>query len=99
MLVNSRIEYKCGMRRFECPPSSSKTPPARILNIDRALRAVGHALLGLSAPALVMFVRFDVGFKSAPTAVLSLIILVLPARGGGFIRAATALVTTGPVSR
>jgi len=80
------------MRRFECPPSSSKTPPARILNIDRALRAVGHALLGLSAPALVMFVRFDVGF-------LSLIILVLPARGGGFIRAATALVTTGPVSR
>jgi len=46
-----------------------------------------------------MFVRFDVGFKSTPTAVLSLIILVLPARGGGFIRAATALVTTGPVSR
>jgi len=89
----------CSSTRASSTKAASKTPPARILNIDRALRAVGHALLGLSAPALVMFVRFDVGFKSTPTAVLSLIILVLPARGGGFIRAATALVTTGPVSR
>jgi len=56
------------------------------LNIDRALRAVGHALLGLSAPALVMFMRFDVGFKSTPTTALSLMFLVLPARAGGLPR-------------
>jgi len=68
------------------------------LNIHRALRAVGHAL-GLSAPALVLFVRFDVGFKSTPTAFLYLIILVLPARAGGSIRAATALLTARLVSR
>jgi len=39
----------------------------------RALRAVGHALghaLGLTAPALVMLVSFEVGFKSTPTAFL-----------------------------
>ena len=65
----------------------------------RALRGVGHVLLGLTALALVMLVRFDVGGKSTPTAFLYMIIVVLPARAGGFIRAATALVTTRPVSR
>jgi hypothetical protein len=40
-----------------------------------------------------------VGLKSTPTAFLYLIILVLPARAGGLIRAATALVTTRLVSR
>jgi hypothetical protein len=88
LLVNSRIEYKCAV----------ETPPAGILNMHRALRAVGHAL-GLTAPALVMLVSFAVGFKSTPTAFLHLIILVLPARAGGLIRAATALVTTRLVSR
>jgi len=88
LLVNSRIEYKCAV----------ETPPAGILNIHRALRAVGHAL-GLTAPALVMLVRFDVGLRSTPTAFLYLIILVLPARAGGLIRAAPALVTTRLVSR
>ncbi len=88
MLVNSRIEYKCAV----------ETPPAGILNIHRTLRAVGHAL-GLIAPALVMLVSFEVGFKSIPTAFLYLITLVLPARPGGLIRAATALVTTRLVSR
>ena len=68
------------------------------MNIHRALRAVGHAL-GLTAPALVMLVSFEVGFKSTPTAFLYMIILVLPARAGGFIRTATALVTTRLVSR
>jgi len=53
----------------------------------------------LTAPAVVMLVSFEVGGKSTPTAFLYMIILVLPARAGGFIRAATALVTTGPVSR
>ena len=37
------------------------------MNIHRALRAVGHAL-GQSAPSLVMFVRFDVGFIQAAIA-------------------------------
>ena len=37
------------------------------MNIHRALRAVGHAL-GMSDPALVMFVRFDVGFSQAAIA-------------------------------
>ena len=88
MLVNSRIEYKYAV----------ESPPVGILNIHRALRAVGHAL-GLTAPALGMLVSFEVGGKSTPTAFLYLIILVLPARAGGLIRAATALVTTRPVSR
>jgi len=88
LLVNSRIEYKCAV----------ETSSAGILNIHRTLRAVGHAL-GLTAPALGMLVRFEVGGKSTPTAFLYMIIVVLPARAGGFIRAATALVTTGPVSR
>ena len=88
MLVNSRIEYKCAV----------ETPPTGILNIHRALRAVGHAL-GLSVPALVMFVYCDVGFKSTPTAFLYLIIVVLLARAGGSIRAATAPVTSRLVSR
>jgi hypothetical protein len=61
------------------------------LSIHRALRNVGHAL-GLSAPALVMFVRFAVAF-------LSLITLVLPARAGGFMQAAIAPVTSRLVSR
>ena len=87
MLVNSRIEYKCAV-----------VAAWGILNIHRAFRAVGHAL-GLTALALLMLVRFDVGGKSTPTAFLYLIILVLPARAGGLIRAATALVTTRPVSR
>jgi K+-sensing histidine kinase KdpD len=56
------------------------------LNIDRALRAVAYALLGLIAPALVMPVRFEVGFRSTPPALLHLIIVVLAARTGGFIR-------------
>ena len=81
MLVNSRIEYKCAV----------ETPPTGI-NIHRALRAVGHAL-GLTAPALVMLVSFEVGFKSTPTAFLYLIILVR------FIQAATAPVTSRLVSR
>ena len=68
------------------------------MNIHRALRAVGHAL-GLTAPALVMLVSFEVGFKSTPTAFLYLIILVLPARAGGSIRAATALLPARLVSR
>jgi hypothetical protein len=48
------------------------------LNIDRALRAVAYALLGLTAPALVMPVRFvpperrygirAVGLTAFPTA-------------------------------
>ena len=46
-----------------------------------------------------MLVSFEVGGKSTPTAFLYMIILVLPARAGGFIRAATGLETTGPVSR
>jgi hypothetical protein len=32
------------------------------LNIDRALRAVAYALLGLTALALVMLVRFAIAF-------------------------------------
>ena len=67
------------------------------MSIHRALRNVGHAL-GLSAPALVMFVRFDIGFTSTPTAFLSLIILVLPARAGGSIQAGTAQAGTAPVT-
>ena len=89
MLVNSRIEYKYAV----------ESPPAGILNIHRALRAVGRAL-GLTAPALGMLVSFEVGGKSTPTAFLYyMITVVLPARAGGLIRAATALVTTRPVSR
>jgi hypothetical protein len=57
------------------------------LNIDRALRAVAYALLGLTAPALVMPVRFEVGFTSTPPAFLHLIIVVLAARTDGFVRA------------
>jgi K+-sensing histidine kinase KdpD len=57
------------------------------LNIDRALRAVAFALLGLTPPALVTPVRFEVGFRSAPLAFLHLIIVVLAARTGGFVRA------------
>jgi hypothetical protein len=87
LLVNSRIEYK----------SAVETPPTGI-NIHRALRAVGHAL-GLTAPALVMLVSFEVGFKSTPTAFVYLIILVLPARAGRFIQAATAPATSRLVSR
>src|SRR5690242_8167929 len=71
LLVNSRIEYKCAV----------ETPPAGILNIHRALRAVGYAL-GLTAPALTMLVSLQVGFKSTPTG-LYMIILVLPARSAG----------------
>jgi hypothetical protein len=57
------------------------------LNIDRALRAVAWALLGLTALALVMLVRFEVGFKSIPSAFVYLVIVVLLIRTGGFIRA------------
>jgi hypothetical protein len=89
LLLNSRIEYKCAV----------ESPSARILSIDRALRAVGHVLQGLTALALVMLVRFEVGLRSTPTAFLYMIILVLPARAGGLIRAAKALVTTRLVSR
>jgi len=88
LLVNSRIDYKCAV----------ETLPAGILNIHRALRAVGHAL-GLNAPALVMFVRFDGGFTSTPTAFRSLISLGLPALAGGFLQAAIAPVTSRLVSR
>ena len=87
MLVNSRIEYKCAV-----------VAAWGILNIHRAFRAVGHAL-GLTALALLMLVRFDVGGKSTPTAFLYMIIVAFPARAGGFIRAAKALVTTRLVSR
>jgi len=72
LLVNSRIEYKYAV----------ESPPVGILNIHRALRAVGHAL-GLTAPALGMLVSFEVGGKSTPTAFLYMIIVVLPARAGG----------------
>jgi hypothetical protein len=88
----------CSSTRASSTSAAVETPPTGILSIHRALRAVGHAL-GPSAPALVMFVRFDVGFTSTPTAFLSLIILVLPARAGGFIQAAIAPVTSRLVSR
>lgn len=73
------------------------------MNIDRALRAVAFALLGLTAPALVMPVRFEVGFRSATPAFLHLIIVVLAARTGGFVRAIvvsgmTAFLTAAPVT-
>jgi len=58
LLVNSRIEYKCAV-----------VAAWGILNIHRAFRAVGQAL-GLTALALLMLVRFDVGGKSTPTAFL-----------------------------
>lgn len=45
------------------------------------------------------FVHFGVGFKSTPTTFLYMVILVLPARAGGFIRATAALVMTRVVSR
>ena len=57
------------------------------MNIDRALRALAYALLGLTAPALVMLVRSEVGFRSTPPAFLYLSIIVLAARTDGFIRA------------
>jgi hypothetical protein len=57
------------------------------LNIDRALRAVTYAWLRLTALALVMLVRFEVGFKSIPSAIVYLVIVVLLIRTGGFIRA------------
>jgi hypothetical protein len=70
------------------------------LNIDRAFRAVAFALLGLTALALVTPVRFEVGFRSAPPAFLHLIIVVLAARTGGFVRAVglTAFLTAAPVT-
>ena len=70
------------------------------MNINRALRAVACALLGLTAPALVTPVRFEVGFRATPPAFLHLIVVVLAARTGGFVRAVglTAFLTAAPVT-
>ena len=87
----------CSSTRASSTSAAGETPPTGILNIHRALRAVGYAL-GLTAPALTMLVSLQVGFKSTPTG-LYMIILVLPARSAGFIRAATSPVTTRLVSR
>jgi hypothetical protein len=82
----------CSSTRASSTSAAGETPPTGILNIHRALRAVGHAL-GLTAQALPMLVSFEVGSKSIPTAFLYLINLVLPAR------AAIAPVTSRLVSR
>ena len=58
------------------------TPRTRVFR-----RAVGHVLLGLGAFGLITTVRFQVGFKSTPTAFLYLILIVLLSRVGGFIPA------------
>jgi hypothetical protein len=68
------------------------------LNIDRALRAVAYALLGLTAPALVTPVRLEVGCRSTPPAFLYLSIVVLAARLGGFVRAVVVSASRSPIS-